>query len=67
MVLLLKLGSVFSLILGNILSRIFFDGIWGIDFNYLVIIIFSMTLLTSLIVFISTYNIYKKPVRDLLE
>lgn len=60
-------GSVFSLILGNLLSVIFFEGIWKIDYTYLAVIICSMTALTMLIVSISTFRIYNKPVKELLE
>ena len=60
-------GSVFSLILGNLLSVIFFEGIWQIDWEYLIIIMGTMTVLTVSIVFVSTFRIYNKPIRELLE
>jgi putative ABC transport system permease protein len=60
-------GSIFSLILGNLLSVIFFEGIWQIDWKYLIIIMSTMTVLTVFIVFISTFKIYNKPIRELLE
>jgi putative ABC transport system permease protein len=60
-------GSIFSLILGNLLSYIFFEGVWQIDWEYLIIIMGSMTILTVIIVTLSTFRIYNKPVRELLE
>lgn len=61
------IGSLFSLLLGNILSQIFFEGVWDMDLNYILIIIFSMTTLTVATVFLSTFSIYNKSVKSLLE
>lgn len=60
-------GSLFSIIFGNLISRMFFDGVWSIDWNYLGGIILLMCFVTAFIVFLSTFNIYKKPIKGLLE
>lgn len=61
------LGSFFSIIFGNIISFIFFDGIWSLDWSYLILIITVMCVLTVTIVFVSTISIYKKSAKTLLD
>lgn len=61
------IGSFFSIIFGNILSLMFFDGVWSLDWGYLIGIIVSMCSLTIMIVFVSTISIYKKPAKALLD
>jgi putative ABC transport system permease protein len=61
------IGSFFSILFGNVISKMFFDGVWSIDWNYLVAIISLMCFVTAAIVFLSTYRIYKRPVKSLLD
>jgi putative ABC transport system permease protein len=61
------LGCSLSLIVGNLLSQFFFEGVWSIDWMYFVSILFAITTLTIFLVLISASSVYKKPIRSLLE
>jgi len=61
------IGCVFSLILGNVLSKVFFDGVWSLDVVYLFSIVIGMVLFTYSIVKVSAHRVYKKSARLLLE
>jgi hypothetical protein len=61
------LGSVLSLFVGNLLSQVFFDGVWKVDFSYYLYLIITVVLITFLLVLLNASGVYKKPIRSLLE
>ena len=61
------LGSLFSIIVGNVVSQLFFDGVWSLNLFYFFGIIFGMCFMTVVIVYFSTRSVYKKPAKNLLE
>ncbi len=60
-------GCGLSLLVGNLLSQVFFDGVWQIDFVYFLSILLIMCLMTVLLVIFCASGVYKKPIRSLLE
>jgi putative ABC transport system permease protein len=61
------IGIGFSLLLGYIVSHMFFDGVWKIDWNYNLSIIFIITLVTMLISFIISRNYYNVSIKKLIK
>ncbi len=61
------LGSGLSLIVGNLLSQVFFDGVWKVDYVYYLYLIMIVVLITFLLVLLNASGVYKKPIRSLLE
>jgi putative ABC transport system permease protein len=61
------IGVGFSLILGFIVSSMFFDGVWKIDWNYNFGISIFITLATMLICYVMSRRYYKIQVKSLLK
>jgi predicted MFS family arabinose efflux permease len=61
------LGAGLSLVVGNLLSQVFFDGVWKVDFSYYLYLIVAVVLITFLLVLLNASGVYKKPIRSLLE
>lgn len=61
------IGSLFSIIVGNVISSLFFDGVWSFNFYYFLSIVVSMSLMTILVVYLATRGIYNQPAKQLLE
>jgi len=61
------LGAGLSLVVGNLLSQVFFDGVWKVDFSYYLYLIIAVVLITFLLVLLNASGVYKKPIRSLLE
>lgn len=60
------MGSLFSIVLGNLLSHLFFDGVWTLDFNYFLIIFILIIFLTIATVSSASYGILRQKSRNFL-
>jgi putative ABC transport system permease protein len=62
-----SMGILISLILGNILSILFFDGRWSWNFSYLATIIVTILSGTMLLVVVSTWKTYRQRIMQLMS
>lgn len=60
-------GSLFSIGLGNLLSRLFFDGVWTVDWKYFVVIFVLVLILTTFTVTTASFGILRQKSRNFLS
>jgi len=61
------LGGVISLIIGKILSDLFFDNVWSIDFSSMSYLMIILVVCCILIVLMSSYSVVKEKVKTFLN
>lgn len=61
------IGVGFSLILGYVVSQMFFDGVWRIDWDYNLGIVFIITLITLMICYLMSRRYYNIQIKNLIK